>query len=119
LEANSGNINKLYQLLNLPLKGSYRLRQHRRAWLERVNELTHIQDKLLNRGDKSNSNSAEWKALTEQLENFYVDKPQTSLIGVKDSDKIESVNSSLRQGKRTFFQHIKEDKRKVFHGVSM
>ncbi|MCV5690411.1 hypothetical protein OFN32_40005, partial [Escherichia coli] len=48
-----------------------------------------------------------------------VDKPQTSLIGVKDSDKIDSVNSSLRQGKRTFFQHIKEDKRKVFHGVSM
>ncbi|MBE3901894.1 FUSC family protein [Vibrio parahaemolyticus] len=119
LEANSGNINKLYQLLNLPLKGSYRLRQHRRAWLERVNELTHIQEKLLNRGDKSNSNSAEWKALTEQLENFYVDKPQTSLIGVKDSDKIESVNSSLIQGKRTFSQHIKEDKRKVFHGVSM
>ncbi|MCV5735821.1 hypothetical protein OFN56_28375, partial [Escherichia coli] len=102
-----------------PLKGSYRLRQHRRAWLERVNELTHIQEKLLNRGDKSNSNSAEWKALTEQLENFYVDKPQTSLISVKNSDKIDSVNSSLRQGKRTFFQHIKEDKRKVFHGVSM
>ncbi|WP_329353592.1 FUSC family protein [Vibrio natriegens] len=119
LEANAGNINKLYQLLNLPLKDSYKLRQHRRDWLDRVNEMTHIQERLLSRVNNSNENSAEWKVLAEKLENFYVDKPQTSLIGFKNSDKTESIKVSIHQKKRTLTQHIKDDRRKVFHGVSM
>lgn len=119
LEANAGNINKLYQLLNLPLKDSYQLRQHRRVWLDRVNEMTHIQERLLSRVNNSNENSAEWKVLAEKLENFYVDKPQTSLIGYRNSNKTESVKVSIHQKKRTLSQHIKDDRRKVFHGVSM
>ena len=119
LEANAGNINKLYQLLNLPLKDSYQLRQHRRVWLDRVNEMTHIQERLLSRVNNSNENSAEWKVLAEKLENFYVDKPQTSLIGFKNSNKTESVKISIHQKKRTLTQHFKDDRRKVFHGVSM
>ncbi|MGI9895324.1 FUSC family protein [Vibrio natriegens] len=119
LEANAGNINKLYQLLNLPLKDSYQLRQHRRVWLDRVNEMTHIQERLLSRVNNSNENSAEWKVLAEKLENFYVDKPQTSLIGYRNSNKTESAKISIHQKKRTLTQHIKDDRRKVFHGVSM
>ncbi|MGP8304891.1 FUSC family protein [Vibrio sp. YIC-376] len=119
LEANAGNINKLYQLLNLPLKDSYQLRQHRRVWLDRVNEMTLIQERLLSRVNNSNENSAEWKVLAEQLENFYVDKPQTSLIGFKNSNNTESVKVSIHLKKRTLTQHIKDDGRKVFHGVSM
>ena len=119
LEANAGNINKLYQLLNLPLKDSYQLRQNRRVWLERVNEMTQIQERLLSRVNNSNENSAEWKVLAEKLESFYVDKPQTSLIGFKNSNKTESVKVSIHQKKRTLNQHIKDDGRKVFHGVSM
>lgn len=119
LEANAGNINKLYQLLNLPLKDSYQLRQHRRVWLDRVNEMTHIQERLLSRVNNSNESSAEWKVLAEKLENFYVDKPQTSLIGYRNSNKTESVKVSIHQKKRTLTQHIKDDRRKVFHGVSM
>ncbi|CAH0527352.1 p-hydroxybenzoic acid efflux pump subunit AaeB [Allocatenococcus thiocycli] len=119
LEANAGNINKLYQLLNLPLKDSYQLRQHRRVWLDRVNEMTHIQERLLSRVNNSNENSAEWKVLAEKLENFYVDKPQTSLIGYRNSNKTESAKISIHQKKRTLTQHFKDDRRKVFHGVSM
>ncbi|MFN1548379.1 FUSC family protein [Vibrio natriegens] len=119
LEANAGNINKLYQLLNLPLKDSYQLRQHRRVWLDRVNEMTHIQERLLSRVNNSNENSAEWKVLAEKLENFYVDKPQTSLIGYRNSNKTESAKISIHLKKRTLTQHFKDDRRKVFHGVSM
>jgi uncharacterized membrane protein YccC len=119
LEANAGNINKLYQLLNLPLKDSYQLRQHRRVWLDRVNEMTHIQERLLSRVNNSNENSAEWKVLAEKLENFYVDKPQTSLIGYRNSNKTESAKVSIHKKKRTLTQHFKDDGRKVFHGVSM
>ncbi len=119
LEANAGNINKLYQLLHLPLKDSYQLRQNRNVWLDRVSEMTQIQERLLDRVNDSSVNSAEWKLLAEQLENFYIDKPQTSLIDLKNGKKHESIKSSFHQKKRTFTQHIIEDRRKVFHGVSM
>ncbi|MGY0615979.1 FUSC family protein [Vibrio sp. FJH11] len=119
LEANAGNISKLYQLLNLPLKGSYQLRQYRGAWLDRVDEMTQIQERLLDRVYNSSVNNTDWKTLAEKLENFYVDKPQTSLISYNNGNVKESVKSSLNQKQRTFMQHIKEDRRKVIQGVSM
>ncbi|MHC5792023.1 hypothetical protein ACYT6H_10545, partial [Streptococcus pyogenes] len=46
LELNNKNIEKLYQLLNLPLTGSYNLKQHMRHWNDRVDEMAQIQDTL-------------------------------------------------------------------------
>ncbi|MFV8433272.1 FUSC family protein [Vibrio owensii] len=119
VETNTANIEKMFQLLGLPLTGSYRLKEHRQLWRARLNEMAQLQDRLLEQADKPQRNEIDWSTLAQQLQSFDMKKPSTSLIGdvpfVIRGDK----NTVWHHEHRTFIQHLNEDGRKVLQGVSM
>lgn len=119
VETNTANIEKMFQLIGLPLTGSYRLKEHRQLWCARLNEMAQIQEQLLEQADKPQSSEIDWPTLVQQLQRFDIKKPSTSLIGhvafVVRGDK----NSIWHHEHRTFIQHLNEDGRKVLQGVSM
>lgn len=119
VETNTANIEKMFQLIGLPLTGSYRLKEHRQLWRARLNEIAQLQDRLLEQADKPQSSEIDWPTLVQQLQSFDIKKPSTSLIGhvafVVRGDK----NSIWHHEHRTFIQHLNEDGRKVLQGVSM
>ncbi|EJE8155981.1 FUSC family protein [Vibrio alginolyticus] len=119
LETNTANIEKLFQLVGLPLTGSYHLKEHRQLWRARLNEMAQIQDRLLEQADKSQSREIDWPTLTQQLQSFDIKNPSTSLIGHVAYVMQREKNTVWHHEHRTFIQHLNEDGRKVLQGVSM
>ncbi|MDP2588121.1 FUSC family protein [Vibrio splendidus] len=119
LESNTANIKKLYQLLDLPLTGSYHLKQNIQAWRLRVREMAHIQDRLLVLASDELTQPIDWPILTEKLEKLELMAPNLSLIDDVPFVKSEKKNVSWHHEHRTFVQHLDEDGRKVLQGVSM
>ncbi|WP_299688200.1 FUSC family protein [uncultured Vibrio sp.] len=120
LANNALTINKLKQLLNLPLSGSYHLKQHIKAWRLRVQEMAHLQDKLAQHTSGDLQQTEDWPDLIDRMENFNVLTPSQPLL-----DDNERINLNLdrhatwHKERRTFVQHLNEDGRKVIQGVSM
>ncbi|MBR9789870.1 MAG: FUSC family protein [Vibrionaceae bacterium] len=119
LLSNTANIEKLYQLLNLPLTGSYHLKQHRKVWRNRVDELAHIQEILVESVESNTKHNLEDTKLIERLKNFDANNPQDSLVDNQNELLIQHVQTSWDQEKRSFLQHLNEDGRKVLQGVTM
>ncbi|MGL0927075.1 hypothetical protein XM79_c11850 [Vibrio vulnificus] len=119
METNTANIEKLFQLIGLPLTGSYHLKEHRQLWRARLNEMAQIQERLLEQADKPKSSEIDWPTLVQQLQRFDIKKPSTSLIGHVDFVVRGDKNSIWHHEHRTFIQHLNEDGRKVLQGVSM
>ncbi|AVF60311.1 FUSC family protein [Vibrio diabolicus] len=119
METNTANIEKLFQLIGLPLTGSYHLKEHRQLWRARLNEMAQIQERLLEQADKPQSSEIDWPTLVQQLQRFDIKKPSTSLIGHVDFVVRGDKNSIWHHEHRTFIQHLNEDSRKVLQGVSM
>ncbi|EMB9225812.1 FUSC family protein [Vibrio alginolyticus] len=119
LETNTTNIEKLYQLISLPLTGSYHLKEHRQLWRARLNEMAHIQDRLLEQADKPKRNEIDWPTLAQQLQSFDIKKPSTSFVGDVPFVMRGNNNTVWHHEHRTFIQHLNEDSRKVLQGVSM
>ncbi|HHX8708136.1 TPA: FUSC family protein [Vibrio diabolicus] len=119
LETNTANIEKLFQLVGLPLTGSYHLKEHRQLWRARLNEMAQIQDRLLEQADKPKRNEIDWPTLAQQLQSFDIKKPSTSLIGDVPFVIQGDNNTAWHHEHRTFIQHLNEDGRKVLQGVSM
>ncbi|ELC9520780.1 FUSC family protein [Vibrio alginolyticus] len=119
VETNTANIEKMFQLLGLPLTGSYRLKEHRQLWRARLNEMAQLQDRLLEQADKPQRNEIDWPTLAQQLQSFDIKKPSTSLIGDVPFVMLGDNNTIWHHEHRTFIQHLNEDRRKVLQGVSM
>lgn len=118
LELNNKNIEKLYQLLNLPLTGSYNLKQHMRHWNDRVDEMAQIQDTLQGQTGL-NQLDLDVKKLVRQIESFEPSSPNMTLTGQQRDHLAERRDRSCQHEHRTFAQHLNEDGRKVIQGVSM
>lgn len=119
IEVNAANINKLHQLLNLPLTGSYQLKQHRTVWRHRLDDMTRIQECLLEEPDTQTFKETDRKNVAEQLDKFDASTPQISLLGVQDKQFSELRKATSSQTKRTFDQHLQQDGMKVLQGLSM
>lgn len=119
LEDNSANIDKLYQLLNLPLSGSYHLKQNSKAWRLRIDEMAHIQGCLLELACNELHDSIDWPKLIENMERLELLTPHQSLV--EEVPLVMSHNQKVcwHQEHRTFIEHLNEDGRKVLQGVSM
>lgn len=81
LESNSANIDKLYQLLDLPLNGSYHLKENIQDWRLRIHEMAHIQARLLELASDELTQAIDWIALTQKMEKLKLIAPNQSLIG--------------------------------------
>ncbi|EMK3392082.1 FUSC family protein [Vibrio parahaemolyticus] len=118
LELNNKNIEKLYQLLNLPLTGSYNLKQHMRHWNDRLDEMAQIQDTLLGQSGLHQLD-LDVQKLVRQIESFEPSSPNMTLTGEQRDRLAERRDRSWQHEHRTFAQHLNEDGRKVVQGVSM
>lgn len=118
LELNNKNIEKLYQLLNLPLTGSYNLKQHIRHWNDRVDEMAQIQDTLQGQTGL-NQLDLDVEKLVRQIESFEPSSPNMTLTGQQRDHLAERRDRSWQHEHRTFAQHLNEYGRKVIQGVSM
>ncbi|CAH7216148.1 FUSC family protein [Vibrio chagasii] len=119
LEANSTNIDKLYQLLNLPLSGSYHLKQNVKAWRLRINEMAHIQGRLLELASDEHDDPIHWPILVENMEQLDLMMPHHSLVEGEPLVMMSNTKVCWHQEHRTFVQHLNQDGRKVLQGVSM
>lgn len=119
VETNTANIEKMFQLIGLPLTGSYRLKEHRQLWRARLNEMAQLQDRLLEQADKPQRNEIDWPTLALQLQSFDIKKPSTSFVGDVPFVMRGDNNTVWHHEHRTFIQHLNEDGRKVLQGVSM
>lgn len=119
LEANTANIDKLYQLLNLPLSGSYHLKQNVKAWRLRINEMAHIQGRLLELASDEHDDPIHWPILVNNLERLELLTPHQSLVDGEPLVMMSDPKVCWHQEHRTFVQHLNEDGRKVLQGVSM
>ncbi|ELA9071287.1 fusaric acid resistance protein [Vibrio parahaemolyticus] len=119
LETNTANIEKLFQLLSLPLTGAYYLKEHRQLWRLRLSEMAQIQERLLEQVEKQQRSEIDWPTLAQQLQCFDMAKPSTSLIGQAPFVVKTDRDSMWHHDHRTFIQHWHEDGRKVLQGISM
>ncbi|MCZ8502842.1 FUSC family protein [Vibrio lentus] len=119
LESNSANIDKLYQLLDLPLNGSYHLKENIQDWRLRIHEMAHIQARLLELASDELTQAIDWIALTQKMEKLKLIAPNQSLIGDVSYVVGKNQGVSWHHEHRTFVQHLNEDGRKVLQGVSM
>lgn len=119
LESNTANIDKLYQLLDLPLNGSYHLKENIQDWRLRIHELAHIQARLLELASDELTHAIDWIALTQKMEKLELIAPNQSLIGDVSYVVGKNQGVSWHHEHRTFVQHLNEDGRKVLQGVSM
>ncbi|MCB5361501.1 FUSC family protein [Vibrio lentus] len=119
LESNSANIDKLYQLLDLPLNGSYHLKENIQDWRLRIHEMAHIQARLLELASDELTQAIDWVALTQKMEKLELIAPHQSLIGGVSYVVGKNQGVSWHHEHRTFVQHLNEDGRKVLQGVSM
>ncbi|MCX2757214.1 FUSC family protein [Vibrio sp. Sgm 22] len=119
LESNTANIDKLYQLLDLPLTGSYHLKENIQTWRLRVDEMAHIQDTLLKQSNSESNLGIQWAVLTHNLKTFDVLTPDQSLVEGELKVMGDQKEVSWHHAHRTFVEHLNEDRRKVLQGVSM
>ncbi|MDH5927959.1 FUSC family protein [Vibrio lentus] len=119
LESNTANIDKLYQLLDLPLNGSYHLKENIHDWRLRIHEMAHIQARLLELASDELTQAIDWIALTQKMEKLELIAPNQSLIGDVSYVVGKNQGVSWHHEHRTFVQHLNEDGRKVLQGVSM
>ncbi|MEZ8631456.1 FUSC family protein [Vibrio lentus] len=119
LESNIANIDKLYQLLDLPLNGSYHLKENIQDWRLRIHEMAHIQARLLELASDELTQAIDWIALTQNMEKLELIAPHQSLIGDVSYVVGKNQGVSWHHEHRTFVQHLNEDGRKVLQGVSM
>ncbi|MFS1908398.1 FUSC family protein [Vibrio lentus] len=119
LESNIANIDKLYQLLDLPLNGSYHLKENIQDWRLRIHEMAHIQTRLLELASNELEQPIDWPTLIQNMERIELITPNQSLI--RDVSYVVGKNQrvSWHHEHRTFVQHLNEDGRKVLQGVSM
>ncbi|MGB2147050.1 MAG: FUSC family protein, partial [Vibrio toranzoniae] len=119
LESNTANIDKLYQLLDLPLNGSYHLKENINDWRLRINEMAHIQARLLELASDELEPLIDWSVLIKNMEKLELIAPKFSLIGDVPNVACKSQDFAWHHEHRTFVQHLNEDGRKVLQGVSM
>ncbi|MEZ9041058.1 MULTISPECIES: FUSC family protein [unclassified Vibrio] len=119
LESNTANIDKLYQLLDLPLTGSYHLKENIQTWRLRIDEMAHIQDTLLKQSNSESDLDIQWAVLTHNLKTFDVLTPEQSLVEGELNVIGDHKDVSWHHAHRTFVEHLNEDGRKVLQGVSM
>ncbi|MFS1859665.1 FUSC family protein [Vibrio lentus] len=119
LESNTANIDKLYQLLDLPLNGSYHLKENIQDWRLRIHEMAHIQARLLELASDELTQAIDWIALTQKMEKLELIAPHQSLIGDVSYVVGKNQGVSWHHEHRTFVKHLNEDGRKVLQGVSM
>ncbi|MCG9640186.1 FUSC family protein [Vibrio sp. Isolate34] len=119
LESNTANIDKMYQIFNLPLTGSYHLKENIKAWRQRVDEMTHIQDTLLKQSNSETDLDIQWSVLINNLIGFNVLTPEQSLVEGELNAIGDHKEVSWHHAHRTFVEHLNEDGRKVLQGVSM
>ncbi|MEZ8888889.1 FUSC family protein [Vibrio sp. 10N.247.311.14] len=119
LESNTANIDKLYQLLDLPLTGSYHLKENIQTWRLRIDEMVHIQDTLLKQSNSESDLDIQWAVLTHNLKTFDVLTPEQSLVEGELNVIGDHKDVSWHHAHRTFVEHLNEDGRKVLQGVSM
>ncbi|MEZ8063272.1 MULTISPECIES: FUSC family protein [Vibrio] len=119
LESNIANIDKLYQLLDLPLNGSYHLKENIKDWCLRINEMAHIQARLLELASDELEPIIDWSSLIKNMERLELIAPKLSLIGDVSNVACKSRDFTWHYEHRTFVQHLNEDGRKVLQGVSM
>ncbi|MFH4497718.1 FUSC family protein [Vibrio diabolicus] len=119
LETNTANIEKMCQLLGLPLTGSYHLKEHRKLWHQRLEEMKRIQERLLEQVEKPHCDDIDWKPVAQNLTLFDIAQPTTHLIGRTLLTEQVNQKTSWHREHRTFIQHLKEDRRKVLQGISM
>ncbi|MEZ9176216.1 FUSC family protein [Vibrio kanaloae] len=119
LESNIANIDKLYQLLDLPLNGSYHLKENIKDWRLRINEMAHIQARLLELASDELEPMIDWSSLIKNMERLELIAPKLSLIGDVPNVACKSRDFTWHYEHRTFVQHLNEDGRKVLQGVSM
>ncbi|MCG9557673.1 FUSC family protein [Vibrio kanaloae] len=119
LESNIANIDKLYQLLDLPLNGSYHLKENIKDWRLRINEMAHIQARLLELASDELEPMIDWSSLIKNMERLELIAPKLSLIGDVSNVACKSRDFTWHYEHRTFVQHLNEDGRKVLQGVSM
>ncbi|MFA0312532.1 fusaric acid resistance protein [Vibrio splendidus] len=119
LESNIANIDKLNQLLDLPLTGSYHLKENIKAWRLRINEMALIQSNLLQLASDELEQPIDWSTLSEKMENLNLLAPNKSLIEGVPFVMNEKQKVCWYQERRSFVQHLNEDGRKILQGVSM
>ena len=119
LESNIANIDKLNQLLDLPLTGSYHLKENIRAWRLRINEMALIQSRLLELASDELEQPIDWSTLSKKIENLDLLAPNKSLIEGVPFVMNGNHKVCWHQEHRSFVQHLNEDGRKVLQGVSM
>lgn len=119
LESNTTNIDKLYQLLDLPLTGSYHLKENIQTWRLRVSEMAHIQDALLKQSHSESTLDIQWEVIAHNLKTFDVLTPSQSLVDGELAFIGDNRDVSWHHAHRTFVEHLNEDGRKVLQGVSM
>ncbi|MFM2607651.1 FUSC family protein [Vibrio chagasii] len=119
LESNTANIDKLYQLLDLPLTGSYHLKENIQTWRLRIDEMAHIQDTFLKQSNSESDLGIQWAVLTHNLKTFDVLTPEQSLVEGELNVMGDHKDVSWHHAHRTFVEHLNEDGRKVLQGVSM
>lgn len=115
-QANLDNITRLDQILDMPLTGSYRLRQHRKLWQLRVEELFSIFEY---RKSKHSDNATDWKSVVTQLTEFEPKTPSESLLPNGSVIRRDLAKTAWNTEKRTFVQHYHQDYKRVMQGVSM
>ncbi|MDD1824455.1 FUSC family protein [Photobacterium sp. ZSDE20] len=119
LESNIANIDKLYQLLDLPLNGSYHLKENIQDWRLRIHEMAHIQTRLLELASNELEQPIDWPILIQNMERIELIAPNQSLIGDVSYVVGQNQEVSWHHEHRTFVQHLNEDGRKVLQGVLM
>ncbi|MGU3845156.1 FUSC family protein, partial [Vibrio diabolicus] len=103
----------------LPLTGSYHLKEHRKLWHQRLEEMKRIQERLLEQVEKPHCDDIDWKPVAQNLTLFDIAQPTTHLIGRTLLSEQVKQKTSWHREHRTFIQHLKEDRRKVLQGLSM
>ncbi|WP_412495441.1 FUSC family protein [Vibrio cyclitrophicus] len=119
LESNTANIDKLYQLLDLPLTGSYHLKENIQTWRLRIDEMAHLQDALIKQSNSEPNLGIQWSVIIKNLKTFDVLTPEQSLVEGELNVMGDHKEVSWHHAHRTFVEHLNEDGRKVLQGVSM
>jgi uncharacterized membrane protein YccC len=113
-----GIISKLQTQLHLPLGDSYRLREHKKNWKIRLQEM-EILNSWISLEDKNTLSSDAVKGHKPLLSGFDTASPGSTLLLHPEHRTLAERHHNIRPRPRSFKQHLSEDYPKVLLGVTI
>lgn len=116
----TAQVQKLRQLINLPLTGNYEIRKDKATWLKRTNEMYAIYNHyVVNPVSADPIEKQQKDEICNRLASFDSSKPEMSLVVGENLSTEDYTSLDGFAPTRSFGEHVKQDYRKVLHGLSI